>query len=101
MAAEDKGADAMALDEKATPPEGGAPAVRFEIRKWNAVCMYVVLLRPIFPPPPVPPPRARGVMFHNLTRSLHPLPLSFLQVELGYLRRYLRDLPQFPERALN
>ena len=53
------------------------------------------------PPPPSPPPRARGVMFHNLTRSLHPLPLSFLQVELGYLRRYLRDLPQFPERALN
>ena len=43
MAAEDKGADAMALDEKATPPEGGAPAVRFEIRKWNAVCMYVCL----------------------------------------------------------
>ena len=37
MAAEDKGADAMALDEKATPPEAGA--VRFEIKKWNAVCM--------------------------------------------------------------
>ena len=38
MAAEEKGADSMALDEKQTSGEA-APAVRFEIRNWNAVCM--------------------------------------------------------------
>ena len=38
MAAEEKGADSMALDEKQASGEA-APAVRFEIRNWNAVCM--------------------------------------------------------------
>ena len=38
MAAEEKGAAGMALDEK-PKADDATPAVRFEIRKWNAVCM--------------------------------------------------------------
>jgi len=36
MSAEDKDTDKMTEDEKGS---GSGDAVRFEIRKWNAVCM--------------------------------------------------------------
>ena len=101
--------------------DGPAPP-RFEIKKWNAVCSprpkrCVCRARARVERPtrthavcwpstsddrcaPAAPRARRRDPTRPLKRAAHRHARAGLHVELGHLRRYLRHLPELPERAI-